>query len=60
MAPIRPQLVVSHDNHSYVRMYVCMCVCMYVYRVGKLIDLSRVISKKNPTKTKQNKHIETF
>ena len=37
MAPIRPQLLVSHANHSatetcmYVCMYVCMCVFMYVY-----------------------------
>ena len=41
MAPIRPQLLVSHANHSttetcvyvcmYVRMYVCMYVCMYVH-----------------------------
>ena len=38
MAPIRPQLLVSHANHSatetsiYVCMYVCMCVnvCIYV------------------------------
>ena len=39
MAPIRPQLLVSHANHSatetsicmYVCMYVLMYVCMYVY-----------------------------
>ena len=39
MAPIRPQLLVSHANHSatetsmYVCMYVCVCiyVCMYMY-----------------------------
>ena len=36
MAPIRPQLLVSHANHSatgtslYV-FYVCMYVCVYVY-----------------------------
>ena len=37
MAPIRPQLLVSHANHSatetlciYVYMYVCLFVCMYV------------------------------
>ena len=35
MAPIRPQLLVSHANHSTtktslsVRMYVCTNVCMY-------------------------------
>ena len=29
MAPIRPQVLVSHANHS-VCMYVCICVCMYV------------------------------
>ena len=45
IAPIRPQLLVSHANHSatetsmylymcvcvYVFAYVCMYVCMYVY-----------------------------
>ena len=41
MAPIRPQLLVSHANHSATEtsicicmyMYICMCmyVCMYVY-----------------------------
>ena len=32
MAPIRPQLLVSHANHfpTETSMYVCMCVCMYV------------------------------
>ena len=36
MAPICPQLLVSHANHSAteIRMYVCVwmdgCVCMYV------------------------------
>ena len=34
MAPIRPQLLVSHANHSATEtsicMYVCMCLCMYV------------------------------
>ena len=41
MAPIRPQLLVSHANHSATEksicMYVCMCmymcVCMYVVSV---------------------------
>ena len=34
MAPIRPQLLVSHANHSatetsmYVCIYVCVCVCV--------------------------------
>ena len=27
MAPIRPQLLVSHSNHSATCMYVCMYVC---------------------------------
>ena len=39
MAPIRPQLLVSHANHSatetsmcmYVCMYVCMYICIYIY-----------------------------
>ena len=35
MAPIRPQVLVSHANHSATEtsMYVCICVCvcMYVY-----------------------------
>ena len=38
MAPIRPQLLVSHANHSatetsiYLYIYVCMyTVCLYVY-----------------------------
>ena len=32
MAPIRPQLLVSHANHlaTETSMYVCMYVCMYV------------------------------
>ena len=31
VAPIRPQLLVSHTNHSAtICMYVCMCVCMYL------------------------------
>ena len=32
MAPIRPQLLVSHANHACVCMciYVCMYACMYV------------------------------
>ena len=32
MAPIRPQLLVSHANHSATEtsMYVCMYVCMFV------------------------------
>ena len=32
MAPIRPQLLVSHANHSATEtsMYVCMYVCIYV------------------------------
>ena len=31
MAPIRPQLLVSHANHSATEtsLYVCMYVCMY-------------------------------
>ena len=31
-APIRPQLLVSHANHSATEtsMYVCMYVCVYV------------------------------
>ena len=29
MAPIRPQLLVSHANHSATEMYVCKHVCMY-------------------------------
>ena len=45
MAPIRPQLLVSHANHSatetcmcvcvccmYVCMYVCVCVCIISMR----------------------------
>ena len=40
MAPIRPQLLVSHANHSatetsicmYICPYVCMYVCIYVCR----------------------------
>ena len=33
MAPIRPQLLVSHANHSVTEtsMYVCMYVCIYIY-----------------------------
>ena len=31
MAPIRPQLPVSHASHSATETYVCMCACMYVY-----------------------------
>ena len=32
MTPIRPQLLVSHANHSAtVCMYVCIDVCMCVY-----------------------------
>ena len=32
MAPIRPQLLVSHANHSATETYACVCiyVCMYV------------------------------
>ena len=34
MAPIRPQLLVSHANHSAtetsIGMYVCVYACMYV------------------------------
>ena len=32
MAPIRPQLLVSHANHPATEtcMYVCMCVCVCV------------------------------
>ena len=35
MAPIRPQLLVSHTNHSATEtsikcMYVCMCICMCI------------------------------
>ena len=36
MAPIRPQLLVSHANHSATEssMYVCMYVCIYVCVCG--------------------------
>ena len=38
MAPIRPQVLVSHANHlaiktslcMYICMYVCVCVCVYI------------------------------
>ena len=30
MAPIRPQLLVSHANHSATETSICMYVCMYV------------------------------
>ena len=35
MAPIRPQLLVSHANHSATEtsMYACMNVCMYCVRM---------------------------
>ena len=29
MAPIRPQLLVSHANHSATETSICMYVCMY-------------------------------
>ena len=37
MAPIRPQLLVSHANHSATKTSICMyeslyvCVCVYIY-----------------------------
>ena len=30
MAPIRPQLLVSHANHSATETSICMYVCVYV------------------------------
>ena len=29
MAPIRPQLPASRDNHSATETSLCMCVCIY-------------------------------
>ena len=30
MAPIRPQLLVSHANHSATETSICMYVCVYI------------------------------
>ena len=47
MAPIRPQLLVSHANHSATEtsMYVCMYVCMYVFIVLFTFDIPLTILK---------------
>ena len=54
MAPIRPQLLVSHANHSATEtsMYECVCVCVCVVVVVVVVVVARLSSLETQQNTK--------